>query len=90
MRLLLIALSIPLIGAANQPAKPAPKKVVTSRILCAPKGPTLAQDGIADGTRVERMRKLSEMPPAKQQLSVIRTIDGCHVPTVVRENIGGQ
>ena len=90
MRLLLIALSIPLIGAASQPPKPAPKKVVTSRIVCAPKSPTLAQEGVADGTRVERLRKLGDMPPARQQLTVIRTIDGCSVPTVVRENIGGQ
>lgn len=90
MRVLLIALSLPMLIAASEPAKPAPKKVIVSRQLCAPNTPTLAQDGVADGTRVRRLRKLGEMPPAKQQLTVIRTVDGCSVPTVVRENIGGQ
>lgn len=90
MRTWLIALSIPLIVAANSPANPTPKKIIVARTLCQPKTMTPAQESVADGTEVQRARPLSEMPPAKQQLAVIRTIDGCEVPTVVRYNIGGN
>jgi hypothetical protein len=88
MRLLLIALSLPLVVAATDaPKKPQASKVTT---LCQAKQATPAQDGVLDGTRSARVRTLGELPPAKQQLAVIRTLDGCSVPTVIRENIGGQ
>jgi hypothetical protein len=34
------------------------------------------------------VRKLGDMPPAKQVLAVVRSIDGCTTPAVVREEVG--
>ncbi len=32
--------------------------------------------------------KLTAEPPAKQVLTVLRTVDGCSNPVVIRENVG--
>jgi hypothetical protein len=37
-----------------------------------------------------RIRKLGEMPPADQVLTVYRTEDGCPKPVVVRRDIGAR
>ena len=89
MRVMLIALSLPLVVAAVAPPSQRPAKPKIARKMCAPVGPTLAKEGVVDGKRVVQARPLSEMPPAKQILTVIRTVDGCDVPVIVRENIGG-
>ena len=89
MRIVLIALYLPLTVAATTPPRQQPTKPQIARQMCAPRGTTLAKEDVADGGHVVRARPLSEMPPAKQILTVIRTIDGCDVPVIVRENIGG-
>ena len=35
-----------------------------------------------------RVRHLGDMPPAKQYLTVLREVDGCPRPVVLREGIG--
>jgi hypothetical protein len=87
MRLLLIALSLPLMAGATETPKSMPAR--TAKAVCQPGGVTQAQDGVLRDTRKAQARRLGDLPPAKQQLAVIRTLDGCSVPTVVRENIGG-
>jgi hypothetical protein len=89
MRMVVIALSLPLVVAATAPLKQPQAKPQIARKMCAPNGTTLAKEGLAGGGRMLRARPLSDMPPAKQILTVIRTVDGCDVPVIVRENIGG-
>jgi len=36
-----------------------------------------------------RTQRLDQLPPGDLHLSVDRRIDGCHQPTIVRQNIGG-
>jgi len=89
MSMFLIALSLPLVAAAGDPPKPAPKKIGVARMICQPKRMTPAQDDIFAGKPVPRVRKLNEMPSGKERLAVLRMINGCDVSTVVGENIGG-
>jgi hypothetical protein len=35
-------------------------------------------------------RRLDQLPPANEQLTVIRSVDGCQKPVIVRYNIGGN
>ena len=36
-----------------------------------------------------RTQRLDQLPPGDLHLAVDRQIDGCHQPTIVRQNIGG-
>jgi hypothetical protein len=88
MRALIIVLSLGLIAAATPPQSADPvKPAKPARMMCSAKGTTPAMENAKSPNRV---RKLSEMPPARQIKAVVRTIDGCDVPIVVRENIGGN
>lgn len=44
---------------------------------------------IGANSREAGIHKLGDMPPAKQYLTVLREIDGCPEPVVLREGIGG-
>ena len=44
----------------------------------------------ADRVAGARARRLDELPPGRLQLTVLREVDGCAIPAVVRENIGGN
>ena len=35
-----------------------------------------------------RARRLGELPPGQLELSVLREVDGCPIPAVVREDLG--
>jgi hypothetical protein len=88
MRALIIVLSLGLIAATTPPQSgDAAKPAKPARMMCSAKGTTPAID---DGARRNRVRKLSEMPPAREIKAVVRWIGGCEVPIVVRENIGGD
>lgn len=88
MRALLIVLSLPLIVAATkEPFKSAPAESGEARALCTPLSTAPIKH---DAETRTGSRRLSEMPAAKQQLSVVRTVDGCSMPTVIRDNIGGD
>lgn len=68
---------------ATEPAKPA-------RPICQ-RGTQPAVLFGAPGNN--RTRKLSEMPPARQIKTVLQAFpdaNGCNVPLIVRENIGGD
>ena len=41
-----------------------------------------------DAPRTHGLRRLGEEPPAKEYLTVLRTVDGCPVPAVIRTGIG--
>ena len=40
--------------------------------------------------RGARARRLDELPPGRLEYAVFREVDGCAIPAVVHENIGGR
>ena len=54
------------------------------REKCADLRPRYAGQGEA------AVRRLDELPPGQLELTVHRTVDGCPIPAVVRENIAPQ
>jgi len=44
--------------------------------------------GIGDPTETVRPRTLDELPPGRLELTVLRQVDGCPIPAVLRERIG--
>ena len=44
----------------------------------------------AIGNTPTRSNKLGELPPGKLQLAVMRKVDDCWVPTIVRQGYGGR
>lgn len=43
----------------------------------------------ADDGRTLRPRRFNELPPGRLELAVLREVDGCPIPAVLQENIGG-
>ena len=78
MRIVAI-LAPPLMIAAAPPPDPAPVKPVCQN---------------SDVQKAEQRKapvgahKLTSEPPAKQVLTVLRTVDGCSNPVVIREDVG--
>lgn len=44
---------------------------------------------VVQGGGKARFRRLDQLPPANEQLTVIRREDGCRKPVIVRYGIGG-
>lgn len=68
------------------PPKPCP---VDGRLEVSDRSPALLlrpQDRRGPGGA----QTLASLPPANLELTVIRSVDGCSVPTVVRENVQGN
>lgn len=55
-----------------------------------PHQPCSARVQHAQGSEPAKVRKLNEMPPANQVLTVLRSEDGCPKPVVVRRDIGSR
>lgn len=80
-RLVLLAAVLPLAIAA---APPPP---------AADMGAGCTNHGVDLATTPPRpggVQRLDRLPPAKEILTVIHSIDGCQKPVVVRDNIGGN
>ena len=83
-----------LLTALSSVAAPAPERPVT--ITTAP---TIAVDArkacpraevrMAERPRDVRAERLIELPPGRLELTVLREFDGCPIPAVIREGIGG-
>ena len=43
----------------------------------------------ADEGAAPRARRLDELPPGRLELAVLREVDGCPIPAVLQEGIGG-
>lgn len=52
---------------------------------CTANQPSIARD---NGTA--RFRRLDQLPPANLHLAVLRQVDGCTKPTIIRHNVGGR
>lgn len=77
---LMLAL-LPTVAAADSGTPP---KHPTIRPGCAVTGPqTVADKGRAG------LKRLDQLPPANEQLTVLRTEGGCQKPVIVRTDIGG-
>jgi hypothetical protein len=46
-----------------------------------------AQDETVLRARPPRAQRLDELPPGDLHLTVVREVNGCHEPTIVRQNI---
>lgn len=44
----------------------------------------------ADRMSGAQAQRLDELPPGRLELTVLRQVDGCAIPAVVRESIGGN
>ncbi|MBR0552624.1 hypothetical protein [Stakelama marina] len=47
-----------------------------------------ARSTAADRDGSVRVKPLSQEPPADQYVAVLRTVDGCEKPIIVREDVG--
>lgn len=52
---------------------------------CPSAGPS-----IVAGKSTEGFQRLDQLPPANEQLTVLRSIGGCQKPVIVRYGIGGN
>ena len=78
--------ALPVAAPAPAPADPpiATPDAPAGRAKCDALRPRYAGQGSAD------LRRLDELPPGRLELTVHRTVDGCPIPAVVRENIAPQ
>ena len=72
---LLVSLASSVTAAADRPLRPSP--------TCKNPGAELAA-----GTPRAGIHPLGQEPPAKQVLTVMRSVDGCVRPVIVREKVG--
>lgn len=85
MHKVVLAALIPLIlsGAPPQP------RAQTDRPSCDRFGRMERADEAIQQGRAPRAERLDRLPAADLQLTVERNVGGCHVPVIIRQNIGG-
>ena len=93
MRFLLIASMTALPLAASAAEAPAGKAPAASRNapVAGVMDPTKCRRADvhrAEGPGTAEMKPLHELPPANLELAVVREVDGCHEPVIVRYGIG--
>ena len=83
--LLAAALLLPTGSALAGPRDtvPQPTKFAGSRIDCMS-----SRVQHADGPQKPRANRLGDLPPGDLQLAVVREVDGCQEPVVVRQGYG--
>jgi hypothetical protein len=89
MRMLLIAglafLAAPIAAAPHAPAK----FTQPSQPKALDKCPKTTTYQAYNNGKVGQPRKLAELPGAHQFAAVVRKVNGCEVPLIVRYNVGG-
>ena len=83
-----------LLTALSSVAAPAPERPVTITTappiaVDAPKACPRAEVRMAEWPKGVRAERLIELPPGRLELTVLREFDGCPIPAVIREGIGG-
>ena len=71
-------------AASAPPADPSPVKSAPSGSKCPHAAVRQAGEDAA-----LRPRRLDELPPGRLELTVLREVDGCPIPAVLQEGIGG-
>ena len=82
--LLLMLIATSATSPQPPPAQPAAPSAPNSERKCMSLGPQIAAI-LRKGVRPQR---LDELPPGRLELTVLREVDGCPQPAVIRENIG--
>ena len=72
--------------AVSLPLRPMDQPVSVDQREC----PNARTYQAADGVSRPRAWRLDELPPGRLELSVLRQVNGCPIPAVVREGIGGN
>jgi hypothetical protein len=87
MLLLVFFAAVPLLDPAPpQPAPgPSPGDAAQAASKCPDLRPRLVQRHDSLG-----LQRLIELPPGRLELAVHREVDGCPIPAVLREGIGGR
>ena len=97
MNAMLLLAALPFLAVPSAPARapgpPTPSSPAASadcddlRPRMAETVPPLRQS-VGDPVRTLRPRTLDELPPGRLELTVLREVDGCPIPAVLREGIG--
>jgi hypothetical protein len=81
---------MPLSAAASQP-QPRPAPSAAARPGCDRFARMERTDGLVQRRQPPRAERLDRLPPADLRLTVERTIGGCRIPVIVRQNfVGGR
>ena len=75
---------------AASPPRPAPVAAAEATPFITPQKCPEATIHYTDQTRGARPRRLDELPPGRLELTVLREVDGCPIPAVLREGIGPE
>ena len=86
MLLTLLLAAVSAVPAASLPLRPIQQPVPASQSECPNARTYQAEDGISR----PGARRLDELPPGRLELTVLRQVNGCPIPAVVREGIGGN
>jgi len=70
-------------ASASAPLQP------TSRLAPDSKCPS-ATSYFANGSDGAQARRLDQLPPGRLELTVLREVQGCPIPAVLRDGIGGR
>jgi hypothetical protein len=73
--------------AAIFPPREPPAAARDTAADCPSMAPRLADE---DWASRSRPRRLIELPPGRLELAVHREVDGCPIPAVLREGLGGS
>jgi hypothetical protein len=80
---------MPLTAAASQP-QPRPAPPAAARPACDRFAHMDRAEGLVQQRQRPRAERLDRLPPADLRLAVERTIGGCRIPVIVRQDFRGQ
>ena len=91
----MVVMILSAIALAAAPASPAaifpprepPAAARGTDAACPSMAPRLAEE---DWAARSRPRRLIDLPPGRLELAVHREVDGCPIPAVLREGLGGS
>jgi hypothetical protein len=88
--LIVAALAFAASAETPPPAAPQAQNARPERQTCDRFGRVERADGAIQQGRAPQARRLDRLPAADLHLTVERTIGGCHIPVIVRQDIGGR
>ena len=86
MLLTILLAAVSATPAASLPLRPMHQPVPANQSECPNARTYQAEDGISR----PRAWRLDELPPGRLELTVLRQVNGCPIPAVLREGIGGR
>jgi hypothetical protein len=86
MLLTLVLAAVSPVPAATIPLRPVDRPLAVSMRKCRDARTYHAHEELPRA----RARRLDELPPGRLELTVLREFDGCPIPAVLREGLGGR